>query len=97
MSIRLLHQLEVGKLVWKEFTKDDTPPYAILSHTWGDDEITFKDLENGSWEGKAGSEKVLFCGKRAAIDGLNYFWVDTCCIDKRDLTELSRAINSMFR
>src|SRR5262249_11387229 len=30
-------------------------------------------------------------------DGLQYFWVDTCCINKADLAELSVAITSMFR
>jgi hypothetical protein len=28
---------------------------------------------------------------------LEYFWIDTCCINKADFTELSEAINSMFR
>jgi hypothetical protein len=28
---------------------------------------------------------------------LQYFWVDTCCINKSNNTELSEAINSMFR
>ncbi|KAK0738697.1 hypothetical protein B0T18DRAFT_422611 [Schizothecium vesticola] len=26
-----------------EFIGNDTPPYAILSHTWGDREATFQD------------------------------------------------------
>ncbi|KAF1833888.1 hypothetical protein BDW02DRAFT_589290 [Decorospora gaudefroyi] len=30
-------------------------------------------------------------------DGLQFFWVDTCCIDKSDKAELSSAIQSMFR
>jgi hypothetical protein len=28
---------------------------------------------------------------------LQYFWVDTCCIDKSNAVELQEAINSMFR
>ncbi|KAI0976336.1 vegetative incompatibility protein HET-E-1 [Xylaria arbuscula] len=55
--------------------------YAILSHTWGPDE----------------EEKILFCGQQAAADNLSYFWVDTCCIDKSNLTEYAEAINSMFQ
>ncbi|KIM95395.1 hypothetical protein OIDMADRAFT_134334, partial [Oidiodendron maius Zn] len=46
---------------------------------------------------KAGWRKIQFCVKQAAADGLEYFWVDTCCIDKSDPAELSKAINSMFR
>jgi hypothetical protein len=30
-------------------------------------------------------------------DGLHYYWVDTCCIDKSNSVELQEAINSMFR
>jgi len=52
---------------------------------------------NDTGKSKAGYEKILFCGKQAARDHLQYFWVDTCCIDKWNLRELSNAINSMFR
>ena len=45
---------------------------------------------------KAGYGKIQFCGEQARRDKLHYFWVDTCCIDKSN-TELSEAINSMFR
>jgi len=68
---------------------EDTPRYAILSHTWGadDDEVTFNDLGNGSGKSKASYAKIQFCGKQASKDGLQYFWVDTCCIDKANNTE----------
>jgi hypothetical protein len=32
----------------------------------------------------------------AVLDGWNYAWIDTCCIDKTSSAELSEAINSMF-
>jgi hypothetical protein len=75
------------------------PPYAILSHTWGaeTDEVTFRDLIEGTGKSKVGYEKIRFCGERSNHDRLRYFWVDTCCIDKSNSTELSEAINSMFR
>ena len=78
---------------------NELPPYAILSHTWGrdDEEVTFKDVTEGSGKMKAGYRKILFCGEQATRNGLQYFWVDTCCIDKSSSTELSEAINSMFR
>jgi hypothetical protein len=74
------------------------PPYAILSHTWGADaeEVTFADLTSGAGKAKAGYEKIRFCGKQALQDGLQYFWIDTCCINKADKAELSQAIQSMF-
>jgi hypothetical protein len=46
---------------------------------------------------KAGWRKIQFCAKQAAADRLRYFWMDTCCIDKRNAVELGTAINSMFR
>jgi hypothetical protein len=83
-------------------TKDyieDIPRYAILSHTWGkdDEEVTFDDFVTGTGKNKNGYRKIEFCFKQAAKDGLKYFWVDTCCINKSNYTELSEAINSMFR
>jgi hypothetical protein len=76
----------------------DVPPYAILSHTWGPDheEVTFTNIIDGTGTHKAGFEKLHFCARQAAKDGLEYFWVDTCCIDKSSSAELSEAINSMF-
>jgi hypothetical protein len=82
-----------------DITGSDIPPYAILSHTWGADreEVTFKDMVEGTGKRKAGYVKIRFCGKQAASHGLQYFWVDTCCIDKSSSAELTEAINSMFR
>ena len=75
------------------------PPYAILSHTWAEDdeEVNFRDLTIGPRRTKSGYKKLRFCAERASRDGLQHFWVDTCCIDKANNTELSEAINSMFR
>ena len=52
---------------------------------------------DGTGKSKAGYDKIRFCGEQAQRDGLQYFWVDTCCIDKSNNNELSEAINSMFR
>jgi hypothetical protein len=72
--------------------------YAILSHTWGEEEVTFQDMEhlNKTVRSKKGFPKILHAAKRAKEDGLNWVWVDTCCIDKRSSAELSEAINSMY-
>jgi heterokaryon incompatibility protein (HET) len=75
------------------------PRYAILSHTWGahTEEVSFKDMVDGTGKSKPGYDKIRFCGEQARRDGLQYFWIDTCCIDKSSSTELQEAINSMFR
>jgi hypothetical protein len=54
-------------------------------------------MVDGTGNAKAGYRKIRFCEKQAAKDGLQFFWVDTCCIDKSNSTELAEAINSMFR
>ncbi|KAI8939146.1 hypothetical protein NX059_004980 [Plenodomus lindquistii] len=98
--MRLLLRSNNGEFsLTKEFVGDDIiPPYAILSHTWREgEEVTFKDLIDGTGQGKAGHKKIRFCGQQAERDGLQYFWVDTCCIDKSDQVILQNAINSMFR
>lgn len=97
--MRFLHCDQDGKYSLKDTTPSDVPPYAILSHTWGSDEVVFADLAKmpSEWQRRAGFEKIDFCAKQARRDGLQYFWVDTCCIDKSDSQELQTAINSMFR
>lgn len=84
----------------EEFSGSSIPPYAILSHTWGDDEVTFKDFEQGDRdivERKDGYAKINGCCEVAAAEEFSYVWIDTCCIDKSSSAELSEAINCMFR
>ncbi|KAF5849242.1 hypothetical protein GGP41_006191 [Bipolaris sorokiniana] len=97
--MRLLHYSESGQLSIHSFDDGDIPPYAILSHTWGANshEVTFADLQTGGGKTKPGYKKILFCGKRARRDNLQYFWIDTCCIDKANKAELAFSIRSMFR
>ncbi|EHK18897.1 uncharacterized protein TRIVIDRAFT_119408, partial [Trichoderma virens Gv29-8] len=74
------------------------PPYAILSHTWGQEEVSFQDFHLPDQREKlAGFSKIRSTCKKAYSHGLDYAWVDTCCIDKTSSAELSEAINSMFK
>ncbi|CZR51333.1 related to kinesin light chain 1 [Phialocephala subalpina] len=96
--MRLLEIKGPGEFSLVQVATHNTLPYAILSHTWvHGQEVTYRDLVNGTGDGKTGYEKIKFCGEQATKDGLQHFWVDTCCIDKSDSTELTTAINSMFR
>ncbi|KAF9775200.1 hypothetical protein IL306_006718 [Fusarium sp. DS 682] len=102
--MRLLHTADL-ELV--EFFDDSTPEYAILSHTWGDEEVTLQEMKppgsagnlkaSNSLGQKKGYYKVRNAATVAARDGYKYIWVDTCCIDKTSSAELQEAINSMFR
>lgn len=95
--MRLLQYDNDGDFSLIDFFGDQIPKYAILSHTWGVEEVTFEDLMNGPGKTKASYTKIRFCGEQARRDGLQYFWIDTCCIDKTSSAELTEAINSMFR
>jgi hypothetical protein len=62
----------------KEFIGDDhVPPYAILSHTWGDEEVVYQDLHNNSFQQKPGFRKIKYCCYQAAKDGFDWVWIDT--------------------
>ena len=95
--MRLLHRDNAsGAIRLTDDLVKDIPRYAILSHRWGRDEVVLQDVGDGSGPSKHGYRKIRFCGEQAWRDGLSYFWVDTCCIDKKNAVELQEAINSMF-
>lgn len=92
--MRLLHTdtLEISQF-------HQIPPYAILSHTWGDDgeDVTYEDIRDKVLTtGKPGYSKIKNTCLRAAEDGLDHVWIDSCCIDKSSSAELSEALNSMY-
>lgn len=83
----------------REFIDNEIPErYAILSHRWENEEVTFQDWQVlGVAKAKKGFAKIDMACKQAQKHGLDYLWVDTNCIDKMSSTELSEAVNSMFR
>lgn len=98
--MRLIQDDSQGNLHLIEERKSKGTRYAILSHTWAEDddeEVTFQDMIRGGNEGKDGWKKIEFCRRQAKKDDIQHFWIDTCCIMKENFTELSEAINSMFR
>jgi hypothetical protein len=96
--MRLLHFDALGTLVLTDFRGKTIPPYAILSHRWSDSEILIEDITSGEYKEKEeGYKKLKFCAEQAVRDKLRYLWIDTCCIDRWNKAERSRAINSMFQ
>lgn len=91
----------------EDFIGLNTPQYAILSHTWNNgQEVSFQEMRAAAADDahlksrvstKSGWQKIDMTCRQAAEEGLQYAWVDTCCIDKSSSAELSEAINSMFR
>ena len=101
MSIRLIN---TSTLRLASFLGDQTPNYAILSHTWKHgEEISFQDMlsisENPHHPAiqRSGYEKIVKICQQARNDGIAYAWVDTCCMDKTSSAELSENINSMYQ
>ncbi|KAK2770905.1 HET domain-containing protein [Colletotrichum kahawae] len=91
--------INTDTLTLEEVTDPFSYSYAILSHTWDSDEITFQNIwssERRGVERKIGYSKLAKTCEIARQRGLQYAWVDSCCIDKSSSAELSEAINSMF-
>jgi hypothetical protein len=80
-----------------EFFDNAIPNYAILSHRWETQEITFQELQRGRVSSFKAFSKIEGCCPQAALDGWEFAWIDSCCIDKTNSAELSEAINSMFK
>ncbi|EGR51183.1 uncharacterized protein TRIREDRAFT_45503 [Trichoderma reesei QM6a] len=78
------------------FATPEEARYAILSHTWGEGEVTFADVQQPQRETR-GWDKIRRSSQIALNSGYPYLWIDTCCIDKTSSAELSEAINSMFQ
>ncbi len=87
-------------------TPNDVPMgYAILSHVWDKEEQTFQDIQNlrsqctasGAKPRDLASPKIKNFCVLAESHGCRWAGIDTCCIDKTSSSELSEAINSMFR
>ncbi|KAM0461480.1 hypothetical protein ACHAPV_004185 [Trichoderma viride] len=106
--------LDAKTLELVDILDDNAPPYAIISHTWGSDEITIQllrrlggyshltsspkplDKKRRAILSKKGYVKIAGAARLAVSRGLDYLWIDTCCIDKTSSSELSEAINSMY-
>jgi hypothetical protein len=94
----IMRLINTTTLQLEDFTLRDVPPYAILSHTWAEDEVSFQEMLAGNYDlrSKQGYTKIVETCRLAIERGLDYAWVDTCCIDKCSSAELTEAINSMF-
>jgi hypothetical protein len=83
--------INTATLEFEEFFGDGTPEYAIPSHRWETGEVLFEELDSPAARKKKGYSKIRgFCDE-ARSQGFDYAWVDTCCINKKDSTELARV------
>lgn len=101
--MRLLRTDGTLKFAW--VNEEKGPKYAILSHTWGEEEVVFSDMISAGSTGvvsesvraKKGFQKLRRLCDLASIGGFEYCWIDTACIDKGSSAELGEALNSMYK
>jgi hypothetical protein len=93
----MVRLINTSTLELHDFYLSEIPQYAILSHTWGDDEVTFQDISSPNRSLKKDYAKITQTCRLALKHGLEFAWVDTCCIDKSSSAELTESINSMFQ
>lgn len=98
--MRVLH---VEDLRFEDFPGLPDDPYAILSHIWSCNEITYQQVINKIQAQRLcipaqeeASAKFEGCRSQARKDNLKYLWIDTCCIDKANHCEFSEVINSVY-
>ena len=90
--------LNTATLEFGEFFAGLIPEYAILSHRWGDYEVSYKQFRKALVpQDSPGLVKIQRFCQLAAERGFQWAWIDTCCVDKRSSAELSEAINSMYK
>lgn len=78
--------------------------YAVLSHRWLPQEITLDQLGSHIGELRSGTtglspqlDKIRGACEIARGKGIKWVWIDSCCIDKRDLVETTESINAMYK
>ena len=81
--------------------------YAIMSHCWcaagSVGEMQFRELDEATFEtvrdlrNRPGYQKIVESCLLTHKEGLEWLWVDTCCIMRESETELSEAVNSMYQ
>jgi hypothetical protein len=68
--MRLLEMKTPGEFSLIQVANRNTLPYAILSHTWTGQEVTYQDLISGTGKSKSGYNKIKFCGEQVSKDKL---------------------------
>ena len=90
--------IDTSTLELREYMGDrNVPLYAILSHRWEGEEVSFQELQSGRAKKMGAYSKIKSCCAKAASEGWGHVWIDSCCIDKSSSAELSEAIKSIFK
>ncbi|KAI3326790.1 heterokaryon incompatibility protein-domain-containing protein [Xylariaceae sp. AK1471] len=98
-----------SKIAFKEIQELNATKYLIVSHAWGwsnqtnnwgnpQEEIDFEVASMPFTEINrlTSLNKIKSACRLAASRKIDYVWIDTCCIDQKNSTEVTEGINSMF-
>ncbi|KAF1819228.1 uncharacterized protein K489DRAFT_290005, partial [Dissoconium aciculare CBS 342.82] len=90
--------LNVKSFKLEEF-QDDVPKYAIGSHRWSFDEALFSDVRLArNTEGDGYKKLVAFADyMKQNLPAVEWLWIDTCCINHQDPTEVTQNLDFMFK
>lgn len=64
--------LNASKYEFEAFEGEERPKYAILSHRWETEEMSFKDTKKGHYSEMKGFHKMQLCYTQALADGYAY-------------------------
>ena len=106
--IRLLHAETYTFLNEEALRHQQRPPYVIISHSWGDQEVIYDDMPQfkeklmypNAWKKADSAAKLTGACKKVLKhykEDVKHVWLDTVCINKKDPAEVSTAINSMYQ
>jgi hypothetical protein len=91
--MRLLTCHDNGDVSLTKDLHDKIPPYAVLSHTWSqnnDDEVLFRDIQDNTWRAKPAAAKQD--ATAWSPSGLTL-----AVLTKSTMDEVQASINSMFQ
>ncbi len=105
--------LNVYNLSFHAFKEHELPPYAIASHRWEEEEVSFAEVYHKQNTWKMGFRKVAdFCqfvrqrnqvvkqcsrSQELKEARLEWIWIDTCCINKESSEEVKYDVTSMYK
>ncbi|KAL4078956.1 hypothetical protein V8B97DRAFT_1097792 [Scleroderma yunnanense] len=87
-------------------TELDGIQYAVLSHCFcatEEQELRFNEIRDlsidaaGKLEKHVGYQKIVWGCNKAHTDGIEWLWAAPCCVSWENSTDLSKAVNSMYR
>ncbi|KAK7443541.1 hypothetical protein VKT23_015714 [Stygiomarasmius scandens] len=92
--------LDTRTLQLVEFYEEDiVPPYAILSHRWIEGkEVVYEEFcqHQHRTKLKSGYQKIEAACRQARQDGIQYIWIDTCCIKQENHADVRKNIVSVY-